>query len=163
MSARQAFHPFLLAQRGTVALRALLAVFVLLALAFFRIQVLQHDKYRLKSESNRLRPVPLTAPRGLILDRRGRIIAENVPGYSVLMLASSADSLRARVERLAPFVTLDSEQLRRVMQRYRAAPYEPLSATEARRGRHATIVHQHVTVLDPTLPFNGGGVAVSRR
>jgi penicillin-binding protein 2 len=125
VSGRQAFHPFLLAQRGTAAARALLLVFGLLGLSFFRLQVLQHDKYQLKSESNRLRPVPLPAPRGLILDRRGRIIAENVPGYSVLVLAANADSLRAMLARLEPLVALDTEQVRRIIQRYRAAPYEP--------------------------------------
>ena len=77
---RQAFHPFVLAQRGTVAARFLLVVFAVLMVQFLRLQVFEHGKYELKSESNRLRPVPLPAPRGLILDRKGRIIAENVPG-----------------------------------------------------------------------------------
>lgn len=125
MSTRQAFHPFLLAQRGTAATRLLLVVFGLLSIQFFRLQVFEHSQYELKSESNRLRPVPLPAPRGLILDRRGRIIAENVPGYSVLLLAANEDSLRAMLSRLEPLVTLNAEQTRRVLTRYRAAPYEP--------------------------------------
>ena len=59
---------------------------MLLCGAFFRTQVIQHDKFQLKAETNRLRPIPLTPPRGSILDRQGRIIAENVPGYSVKLL-----------------------------------------------------------------------------
>jgi len=122
---RQAFHPFLLAQRGRAAFFFLAAIFGLLAMQFFRLQVVQFGQYRLKSESNRLRPVPLPAPRGLVLDRTGRIIAENVPGYSVLLLAYSTDSLRAMLSRLQPFVDLDSDAVRRIIARHRAAPYEP--------------------------------------
>lgn len=125
MSERQAFHPFVLAQRGTVAFRALAVAFVLLAGAFFRLQVLQHDRYRLQSESNRLRPIPLPAPRGLILDRHGAVIAENVPGYSVSLLAPNADSLKAMLARLQGILPVDSATVERLVERFRAAPYEP--------------------------------------
>ena len=122
---RQAFHPFVLAQRATLAGRFLIVVFGVLLLQFLRLQVIEHSKYQLKSESNRLRPIPLPAPRGLILDRRGRIIAENVPGYSVLLLAYHEDSLRAMLERIQPIVALDTEAVRGILARHRAAPYEP--------------------------------------
>ncbi len=125
MSDRQAFHPFVLALRGNVARRFLVVAFVLLAGAFFRLQVVQHDRYRMQSESNRLRPVPLPAPRGLILDRHGAVIAENVPGYSVSLLAPSEDSLRAMLGRLHPVLPLDSDAVDRVVQRFDQTPYEP--------------------------------------
>jgi len=124
-SGRNAFHPFLLAVRASAARTVLAVVFLALSGAFFRLQVLEHGAYRLKSESNRLRPVPLPAPRGLILDRHGAVIAENVPGYSVSLLAESEDSLLAMVRRLEPILPLDSEEVRRVVQRYHDAPYQP--------------------------------------
>jgi len=124
-SSRQAFHPFLLARRGQMAFRALAVVFGVLLVQFFRLQIIQHDQYALKSESNRLRPVPQPAPRGLILDRHGRVIAENVPGYSVSLLAQNADSLRAMLGRLEPLVQLDSGGVEHVIERYRLTPYEP--------------------------------------
>ncbi|HVO34855.1 MAG TPA: hypothetical protein VMT21_04770, partial [Gemmatimonadales bacterium] len=122
---RNAFHPFVLAVRASAARAVLAVVFLLLTGAFFRLQVVQHGAYALKSESNRLRPVPLPAPRGLILDRHGAVIAENVPGYSVSLLAASEDSLLAMVRRLQLILPLDSEAVRRVVQRYHDAPYEP--------------------------------------
>ena len=73
----------------------LVLLFLVLLGAFFRTQVLRNSEYALKSESNRLREVPLPAPRGIIYDRNDQIIAENVPGYSVKLLASSTDSLLA--------------------------------------------------------------------
>ena len=124
-ASRGAFHPFVLAGRGAVARTALIIVFVLLSGAFFRLQILQHGEYRLRSESNRLRPVPLPAPRGLILDRHGAVIAENVPGYSVSLLAENEDSLLAMIRRLQVLLPLDSDAVRRVVQRYHEAPYQP--------------------------------------
>jgi len=53
------------------------------------------------------------------------VIAENIPGYSVSLLAASEDSLLAMVQRLQPILPLDSEAVRRVVQRYHDAPYEP--------------------------------------
>lgn len=122
---RTAFHPFVLAVRAAAARAVLAVIFVLLTGAFFRLQVLQHGSYALKSESNRLRPVPLPAPRGLILDRHGAVIAENVPGYSVSLLADSEDSLIAMIARLEPILPLDTAEIRHVVQHYRDAPYEP--------------------------------------
>lgn len=122
---RAAFHPFQLARRGALAFRLVAAVFALLTVQFFRLQILAHGEYQLKSESNRLRPLPLVAPRGLILDRRGEVIAENVPGYSVSLLAENARALERMLEEFQAILPLDSEQVRRILQRYRAAPYEP--------------------------------------
>src|SRR5690606_30887638 len=73
------FHPNDLARRSRVAATLLLVVFVWLGSAFFRAQVLRNEDYALQSRQNRLREVPLPAPRGVVLDRHGHIIAESVP------------------------------------------------------------------------------------
>ena len=52
-------------------------------------------KYTLQAETNRLREMPLPAPRGVIYDRNDKVIADNVIGYSVSVLAPKEDSLRA--------------------------------------------------------------------
>ena len=125
MNTRNPFHPFLLDRRGTAARAALAVVFAVLAVAFFRLQVLQHSRYELRSKTNRLRPIPLPAPRGLILDREGRPIAENIPGYSVSLLASGEDSLRAMLRRIAEVVAPRPVLEDRVLERFRAMPYQP--------------------------------------
>jgi penicillin-binding protein 2 len=126
VSGRDAFHPFLLDRRGTLARRAVLGVFVVLGAAFFRLQVLQHGRYELRAKTNRLRPIPLPAPRGLILDRNGEVIAENVPGYSVSLIASGEDSLRAMLARLEAVVAPRPVPEDAILERYRALPYEPV-------------------------------------
>jgi penicillin-binding protein 2 len=119
------FHPNDLARRARGASWALAILFFVLLSAFFRTQVLRNSEYALKSESNRLREVPLPAPRGIIYDRNEQIIAENVPGYSVSMLSPTADSLRASLRRLSSLIPLSREQIESSVRRFGRAPTRP--------------------------------------
>ena len=89
--------------------------FVLLVGAFFRTQVIQNKQYVMQSEENRLRPIPLPAPRGIIYDRHGAVIAENLPAYSVSITAPSVDSLRSALAQLAPTLDLGRNHIHVVL------------------------------------------------
>ncbi len=119
------FHPNDLARRARGASWMLVALFLVLLGAFFRTQVVRNSEYALKSESNRLREVPLPAPRGIIYDRNEQIIAENVPGYSVSMLSPAGDSLRASLKRLSALIPLSNDQIESSVRRFRRAPTRP--------------------------------------
>ena len=88
------FHPNAVARRARVAMGLIGLALGILLLAFFRTQVIRNQEWALRSEENRLREVPLPAPRGNIFDRTGRVIAENVVGYTVSIMPQSLDSLR---------------------------------------------------------------------
>ena len=120
-----AFHPHLLDRRLGTARLAVWLVLGVLVLAFFRTQILGHGKYQLQSETNRLRPIPLPAPRGVIFDRNGRVLAENVPGYTVSLLPAPEANLRTTLARIASIASIDSADMERVLQRARRAPYQP--------------------------------------
>ena len=120
-----AFHPYLLDRRLGVARTGVWIVLGILILSFFRTQILGHGKYQLQSETNRLRPIPLPAPRGLIYDRNGRVLAENVPGYTVSLLPGPEANLRSTLARIAAIANIDSVEIERVLQRARKAPYQP--------------------------------------
>jgi penicillin-binding protein 2 len=120
-----AFHPHLVTQRLGMARLVLWVTLSVLVIAFFRAQILEHGRYQLQSESNRLRPIPLPAPRGIITDRNGKIIAENVPGYTIALLPSDESAMRERLARIAPIVKLDNAGIERVLARMRRAPYVP--------------------------------------
>jgi len=109
--------------RGTRVL--LVSAFLLLGLAFFRTQVLENAAYVMASESNRLREVPLPGARGIIYDRTGAIIAENLPGYSVSILSPTEDSLRTALRTLAGVVPIDRIQQEQAIRRFRRAPTRP--------------------------------------
>ncbi len=120
------FDAYQIGRRATGAGWILVAAFGVLIGAFFRTQIVQHDKFRMKSETNRLRSIPLEPPRGEIVDRNGELIAENLPGFSVKLLATSPDSLRAVLARFSSVVSLDSFEVDEAMRRYRNARYQPV-------------------------------------
>ena len=119
------FHPNDIARRARMSTMALVFGFVLLVGAFFKTQVVQNRQYVMQSEENRLRPIPLPAPRGIIYDRHGEVIAENLPAYSVSITAPSVDSLRSALAQLAPTLQLTQNDINQAVRRYRRAPTRP--------------------------------------
>jgi penicillin-binding protein 2 len=119
------FHPNDVARRGRVATVLIGATFVYLLASFFNTQIREHAKYALQSEDNRLREVPLPAPRGIIYDRNGAVIAENLPGYSVSILSPTEDSLRSSLKQLASLISLSPEQIETGVRRFKRAPSRP--------------------------------------
>src|SRR6266550_2950727 len=119
------FHPNDVARRGRQASELLLVIIGFLLSAFFRTQILRNQQWVLQSEENRLREVPLPAPRGTIYDRNNKIIAENVVGYTVSVLVQSEDSLRGTLTRLGGTIQLTPQQANLAIRRYRRAPTRP--------------------------------------
>ncbi len=127
------FHPNDITRRSRVASVLLILAFVWLGGAFFRAQVLDGARFALQSTQNRLREVPMPAPRAAILDRHGSIIAESVPGYAVLLTLdrtksrpAAEDSLRSTLGRLGDFIPYTDEQIEAAVRRYRRDPYRPV-------------------------------------
>src|SRR5258707_13541248 len=71
--------------RINALLWAIGAVFLFLVIAFWVVQGVQAEKYRGLSESNALRELVTPAKRGLIMDRYGKILADNQPAYSLTL------------------------------------------------------------------------------
>ena len=119
------FHRHEVGRRASVARVVVTVIFGIFVLVFFRVQVLSSSRYRLESEENRLRPVRLVAPRGLITDRNGVVLADNIPGYSISVTGSSVDAVRATLEDIAYIANLDSARIEAVLNRYRRRHHEP--------------------------------------
>jgi penicillin-binding protein 2 len=97
-----------------------------LIFVFFHTQVRRNPAYAMQSDRNRLRPLTLLAPRGTIVDRGGRLVADNVPGYALSLLPAPRDSIRSTLDRLAPYLELDDRRIERLMERQRRHPQQQL-------------------------------------
>lgn len=136
-------HPHALRRRALGAYAGLAALVGILLVGFFRIQVLSGEEAMLKAVSNRIRTLPVPAPRGTIYDRHGEIIADNVPGYQVTILPGPADSVRATLGRMAEYMHLSDARIETVMRTLQAygrevvvdtdASFEAVAALEERR------------------------------
>ena len=84
-----------------------------LAAWYFRLQVLEHDDYATRSEANRIKPRPVVPGRGLIYDRKGRILADNVPAYRLDVVPDEAGDPVRLVAALSKIVALSPEEIAR--------------------------------------------------
>ena len=99
-----------------------------LAAWYFRLQVVQHAEYATRSEANRLRLVPVVPARGLILDRKGRILADNVAAWRLDAVPERAGDGAALLAQLQAVVPLDAEQSARFLRDYKASrPFKPVT------------------------------------
>ena len=87
--------------RLTAVQYMILGIFLLLAYGLWRLQVMESDTYASLSEKNRIRNVPVLAPRGKILDREGRTIVDNYPSFSALLLRDQSRDLNGDVDLVA--------------------------------------------------------------
>src|SRR5262245_10743931 len=85
----------------TVVQYTILIVFLGLAYGLWRLQVGRNDEYAVRAEQNRIRKVPILAPRGKILDRDGGIIVDNYPSFSALLLRDQMKDVNADAQKIA--------------------------------------------------------------
>ena len=113
--------------RLTAAQYIILTIFLVLAYGLWRLQVMQSDFYASLSEKNRIRNVPILAPRGKILDREGRIIVDNYPSFSALLLRDSTRDLVADADLIAQGLHLDPKDVRDRIRHFASMPqYQPI-------------------------------------
>jgi len=90
---------------------ALLAT-TLLGRAFY-LQITQHDYYIQRAENNRITQVPVAPNRGLILDRKGRILAENYSAYTLELARAQPAELEATLAEVSRLIEITPGELRR--------------------------------------------------
>jgi len=73
----------------------------LLLFGFWNLQVIQTTHYKDLAERNRIRSIPIIAPRGSILDRAGRVLVDNYPSFSVLLLRDDPKAMEALLPQIA--------------------------------------------------------------
>src|SRR5947199_2931318 len=108
--------------RLTAAQYIILGIFLILAYGLWTLQVMKSDYYSLAAEKNRIRNVPVLAPRGKILDREGRTIVDNYPSFSALLLRDSSRDLTGDADSIAQGLHLDSNEVRARIKRFATMP-----------------------------------------
>jgi len=101
--------------RARAAFGFLCVVFGILALSawYFRLQVLQHVDYAKKSQDNRVKQRPEVPARGLIYDRKGRVLADNVPAYRLDVVPAEAGDIDTLIASLSKIIALSPEDIAR--------------------------------------------------
>lgn len=100
-------------RRAAVAFAFVLLGVLGLGFWYYRLQVLQHADYVTRSDANRIKLRPVVPGRGLIYDRKGRILADNVPAFRIDVTPSEAGKTETWMPSLAKLIALSPEDIQR--------------------------------------------------
>ena len=116
-----------------------------LLIGYWRLQIGHHRQYADLAERNRIRNLPVIAPRGRILDREGRVLADNFPAFSVLLMRESTATLSPeRIAGIARGLQLDPEDLRHTLERTASLPrFQPVLLKQAATLEDISFVESH--------------------
>ena len=106
---------------------AVVLAFAALAVGFWRLQVVQHDKYHQLAENNHQRTLGLRARRGMVFDRDGRVLVENRNSLNISLVREQVDDLDSTIALLSEVAGVPGAALQSVVDRSRRAPaYQPI-------------------------------------
>jgi penicillin-binding protein 2 len=105
----------------------IVAVLLILVAGLWRLQVVGKDNYRAMAEANRVRKVPILAPRGRLLDREGRLIVDNYPSVSCFLVHEQGRDLDADLPLIAKGLNMTTDQIEAAIKKYGiSSKYQPI-------------------------------------
>src|SRR5262245_32157644 len=120
-----------LTARLTILQYLITVLFSVLAVSFWVLQVVQHAKFEEMAENNHQRTLALRAPRGLILDRDGKVLVENRQSYSISIDRERSKDLNRTIRLLAAILGIDEANVRTIVDRHRREPtYRPITIVQ---------------------------------
>lgn len=140
--------PKLSPERLSLVRYGLVAVALLLLTGFWQLQVVRSDYYTDLAERNTIRTLPLMAPRGMILDREGRVLVDHHPSFSVILIREHAPQVRESLPAIARGLNLDPATLNQRLEEFAAAPpFQPIVLKDDATLADIAFVEAHRTDL----------------
>jgi len=131
----------------------------LLLLGFWKLQVIDSDKYGQMAEQNRVRSIPIIAPRGRMLDRDGRVMVDNRPSFSVLLLRDDPKLVEQYLPAISDGLGISVDDLHDQLQNTRNLPkFQPIVIKPEASSADLDFIESHRSDI-PVLEM----LSVSRR
>jgi penicillin-binding protein 2 len=106
-------------QRLAIVSYVIVGMVGLLLVGFWKLQVIDSDKFLQWAERNRVRSIPVIAPRGRMLDRDGRVLVDNYPSFSVLLLRDDPVQVEKNLPAISEGLGIPLEDLKEQLQNSR--------------------------------------------
>ncbi len=161
---RQSFTHRLLALRVVI-----IAVFVLIAGAFWIFQVLKYDDYQQLAERQHLRTLPLRAPRGVLYDREGKVLVRNTYSFTIALVREQSTNIPEAIRRVAAATGVDEAKIAEIVanaRKRRDPMYRPVPIIEhATMAQVAAVMARQIELPEiivqqlPTREYPEGGLA----
>lgn len=113
--------------RLTISQFVIVAILLVLTFGLWRLQIVGAQNYHALAQANRIRKVPILAPRGRLLDRDGRLIVTNYQSVSCYLARDQKNDLKADLPLIAQGLNMTVDQIKQIIHHYRWTPsYEPI-------------------------------------
>ncbi len=120
------------------------AIFSLIVVKLFFLQILEGEKYRQKSEGNRLKVFEIPPVRGPILDRNGYILASSDVSFSLYIIPSECKPVMATTKAIASIFGVESDYILNKVKKGKAAnPYSPVLIKKGLNIDQITVLLSH--------------------
>jgi len=117
----------------------IVALFFILAIRLWQLQILQGSEYRKLSEENRLRIIRIAAPRGIIYDRNSIALVKNTPYYTVSLNPQALG--RVDIPYLAELLKIDRDYLtEKINEQQKRSLYEPIRLREGLSAKEIALI-----------------------
>lgn len=112
--------------RATIGFGLMMLLTLCLLARLFDLQIVEHSKYVTLSDKNRIQIEPIPPTRGLIYDRNGRLLADNVPSYTLTITVERVHNLKATLAKIKSLIGLSKQDIDEFMKRLkrRQRPFE---------------------------------------
>ena len=99
----------------------------LLLVGFWKLQIIESEHYAQLAERNRIRSIPIIAPRGRMLDREGRVLVDNYPSFSILLLRDDPQQVERTLPQIAEGLAIPLEDLQKQLEEAKSlSKFQPI-------------------------------------
>jgi penicillin-binding protein 2 len=145
--------------RLAVASYIIVGMIGVLLLGFWKLQVIDADRYTSMAERNRVREIPVIAPRGRMLDRDGRVLVDNRPSFSVLLLRDDPALVEKYLPGIADGIGIPLDDLKDQLSNTKNLPkFQPIIIKPEASDADIAFIESHHSDI-PVLEM----ISVSRR
>ena len=96
----------------------------------FYLQVIKGDELKEWSDNNHIKPQTVRAARGMIFDRNGEILVDNIPGFVAVIVPQYTSDLRKTSKEVAKIIDIDPEQIIKTVEKNKGALFRPVIIKE---------------------------------
>ncbi len=118
-------------------------IVLVLIIRFFQIQILRYETFSKKSDINRIRAIALTAPRGLILDRNGKILVDNYPTFILNAIPGEIENKNEAFIRISECTGLDINIILGNYKKYFRSPFVPVRLAKDLTLQQISLLEEH--------------------
>jgi penicillin-binding protein 2 len=132
--------------QGRLALVSYLSVglVILLLIGFWKLQVVQSGHFADLAERNRIRYIPIIAPRGAMLDREGRVLVDSYPSFSILLLRDQPKLLKKSLPQIEEGLGISEQDLQQQLDAAKDEPkFQPVVIKPAASEADIAFVESH--------------------